>query len=174
MLAGRRIKECRICKFSIPQWTGIWREWWYNDKRRFEASSHYDCWDTQNRETIRMLPQVPEIRGTTGRQKKDITPEQRKRRVSLLAYASQLRRQKSEQLALLWENGWMEDWNQRKDQFNRKLKKIWDELENLGGPPHKSFSEWTEYQPRALPKTSEDIEWAQKVKAAREAVGLPT
>ncbi len=112
---------------------------------------HFKCWYVGEEEWAEANPYIPKIRGVAGRTPKDITPEKKKKRLSLLSYASQIRRAKHEQLDFLYNRGQMADFNHQATQFNTRLKSIWDQLLEIGGPPKSSFIKWVEYSPRSDP-----------------------
>jgi len=154
--AGGRIRQCGGdqqydtpgCGGVITAGSPIVRGFWWHNKMRHYKSWHFDCWVRGAKEWFKANPHIPKVRGTKGRKPMEGTPEENKRRHVLLVYASQIRREKHEQLEFLFNRGHMADFNHQASEFNVKLKSIWDQLLELGGPPKSSFAKWVEYSPR--------------------------
>lgn len=177
--AGRKIRNCGGdpeknrdgCGGSIEALEIIARAIWWSNKKRWERSWHFDCWIRAKRDWVEANPRSITAGNPNGRIRKDLTPEERKRRLSLLSSASQLRKRRLEQTTLLYSQGWMDEFYQRADKFNHKLQQIWDNLLEVGGPPHKSFVGWvgtTTAQPEPESKSEEDLEWDRKLKSFQE------
>ena len=132
------------CGGTIKAGSQIIEEYGWHNKRRWAKYTYSQCFLPIFTEWWDVNPFSPQAHNA-GRKPRDITLEERRQRRLLLVKASKLRRQKHEKTSLYFQKGLLDDFYQQADKFNQKLQEVWDQLLSVGGPPHKSFSEWTIY-----------------------------